>query len=162
MDGVIKKSMRTGLSFGLTSGVITTLGLMMGLHASTGSRAALVGGIITIAIADALSDALGIHISEESRNSNSERGIWAATVTTFLAKFCMAMSFLALVLLLDPDPAMMVSLLWGAGVICALSYLIAREQGAPAWKVIGEHLVIALLVVVLTFAVGRWIGRVFS
>jgi vacuolar iron transporter family protein len=54
-----------GLSFGLTSGVITTLGLIVGLHAGTHSRAAVLGGIFTIAIADSLFDALGIHLAEE-------------------------------------------------------------------------------------------------
>lgn len=162
MDGMMRKSMNAGISFGLTSGVITTLGLMIGLHAGTQSTPVVVGGIVTIAIADALSDALGIHISEEARNSNSVRGIWAATVTTFLAKFLMALSFLVPVLLFDLATAVLVSLAWGMGVICVLSYLIAREQGVATWKVVGEHLVIALLVVVLTYVVGRWVGSLFA
>lgn len=78
MDGMLRKSMRTGASFGLTSGVITTLGLMIGLNAGTHSVPVVVGGILTIAIADALSDALGIHIAEESKNSHSAREIWLA------------------------------------------------------------------------------------
>ncbi|MBH0196170.1 MAG: hypothetical protein HP494_11385, partial [Nitrospira sp.] len=69
----MKASWKTGLSFGLTSGVITTLGLMVGLHSGTHSRAIVIGGILTIAIADAMSDALGIHVSEESNNSGPTR-----------------------------------------------------------------------------------------
>ncbi|MDI6733408.1 MAG: hypothetical protein QME51_05200, partial [Planctomycetota bacterium] len=57
-------SIKTGFSFGSTSGVITTLGLMVGLHSGTHSKFAVLGGIVTIAVADAFSDALGIHISE--------------------------------------------------------------------------------------------------
>lgn len=41
----------TGVHFGLTSGVITTLGLMVGLHSGTHSLRAVAGGILTIAIA---------------------------------------------------------------------------------------------------------------
>lgn len=63
----MKASWMTGLSFGLTSGVITTLGLIVGLHAGTHSRMVVIGGILTVAISDAMSDALGIHISEEAR-----------------------------------------------------------------------------------------------
>jgi hypothetical protein len=37
----MKSSFGMGLSFGLTSGVITTLGLIVGLHAGTHSRAAV-------------------------------------------------------------------------------------------------------------------------
>jgi len=51
---MLRHSVETGLSFGLTSGIITTLGLMVGLHSGTHSRLVVIGGILTIAIADAL------------------------------------------------------------------------------------------------------------
>jgi hypothetical protein len=70
----------------MTSAVITTLGLMVGLHSGTHSRVVVLGGILTIAIADAFSDALGIHVSEESENVHSVRQIWGATIATFLSK----------------------------------------------------------------------------
>lgn len=53
----IKQSFKTGFSFGLTSGIITTLGLMVGLHSGTHSKLVVLGDILTIAIADAFSDA---------------------------------------------------------------------------------------------------------
>jgi len=68
-------SIKTGFSFGLTSGIITTLGLIIGLHAGTHSRLVVMGGILTIATADAFSDALGIHISEESETKHSNKEI---------------------------------------------------------------------------------------
>jgi len=67
----MKKSLKTGISFGLTSGTITTLGLMIGLNSGTNSRGIIIGGILTIAIADSLSDALGIHISEEADHTRT-------------------------------------------------------------------------------------------
>ena len=51
-------SFKIGFGFGLASGVITTLGLMIGLFASTHSRVVVLGGILTIAIADSCSDAV--------------------------------------------------------------------------------------------------------
>ena len=45
---------RTGLFFGATSGVITTIGLITGLHAGTRSVTAVLGGIFVIAVADAV------------------------------------------------------------------------------------------------------------
>ena len=67
----MKHSLRTGFCFGLTSGIITTIGLMAGLYSSTNSKF-VVGGILTIAVADAFSDALGIHISEESKHNGTK------------------------------------------------------------------------------------------
>jgi len=39
----MKQTLKTGLSFGLTSGTITTLGLMVGLHSGTGSKLVIIG-----------------------------------------------------------------------------------------------------------------------
>ena len=150
----MRASWKTGLSFGLTSGVITTLGLMVGLNSGTHSRPIVIGGILTIAIADAMSDALGIHVSEESKNSSPASQIWEATVATFLAKFVIALTFAVPVLVAPLDQAILISVIWGLLLLSGLSFFIARAQGIASWKVIGEHLLIALCVVALTHAVG--------
>ena len=82
----MRHSLQVGLSFGLTSAIITTLGLMVGLNSGTHSRLAVLGGILTIALADAFSDATGIHVSEESENKHSTREVWESTIATFLSK----------------------------------------------------------------------------
>jgi len=152
----------TGISFGLTSGVITTLGLMVGLHAGTHSKLIVLGGILTIAIADAFSDALGIHISEESENAHTGKQIWASTVATFLSKFLFALTFLLPVILLELSTAILVGVAWGLSVLSLLSYNIARSQRKRPGKVIAEHLLIALMVIVATHFVGHWVSAIFE
>ncbi len=154
--------MRTGLFFGATSGVITTLGLMTGLNAGTHSLAAVLGGILVIAVADAMSDALGIHLAEEADPSSTTEHIWAATVSTFLNKFVFALSVAIPLLLLPLDLAVMASVVWGMLVITVLSYFIARVQEASPIAIIVEHLTIALLVVVLSHFIGVWVGKAFG
>jgi hypothetical protein len=46
----------------------------------------VVGGILTIAI----SDAIGIRMSEESKNSSPPSQVWETTLATFAAKFVIA------------------------------------------------------------------------
>jgi len=158
----MRTSWKTGLSFGLTSGVITTLGLMVGLHSGTHSRAIVIGGILTIAIADAMSDALGIHVAEESKNSGPTGQIWEATMATFVAKFVIALTFLIPVMVRPLDQAIAISVLWGLLMLALLSFFIARAQAVPPWKVIGEHLLIALCVVAITHYVGDWVRERFT
>lgn len=158
----MEKSIKVGVSFGLTSGVITTLGLMVGLHSGTHSVLAVVGGILTIAIADALSDALGIHMSEESANRSTHEQIWVSTISTFFSKFLMALTFLVPVAFFPLGTAIWVSIGWGLGVVAFLSFYIARSQGNRPVVVIGEHLAIAVLVLVITHFVGVWVARVFA
>jgi len=69
----MKPSLKAGFSFGLTSGIITTLGLMVGLHSGTHSKIIVLGGILMIAIADAISDSLGMHISTEAGKRKTQR-----------------------------------------------------------------------------------------
>jgi vacuolar iron transporter family protein len=159
---MMKQSFKTGVSFGLTSGVITTLGLMVGLHAGTHLRLAVIGGIGTIAVADALSDALGIHIAEESKNNGNVSEIWESTIATFVAKFLIALTFVVPVLLLSLEEAMMVSVVWGLTLLAVLSYLLARAQRIAAWKVIVEHLVIGVSVIAITHYLGDWIRATLS
>ena len=158
----MKKSVFSGMSFGLTSGIITTLGLMMGLNASTHSKIVVIGGVLTIAIADAFSDALGVHMSEEAEDMHTEKEIWASTISTFLSKLLFASTFLVPVILLDLTWAVAVSMAWGFIALGFLSFVIARMQGKRPLSVIAEHLAIAVLVIVITHFVGLWIGRAFG
>jgi VIT1/CCC1 family predicted Fe2+/Mn2+ transporter len=146
----------------MTSGAITTLGLMVGLHSGTHSKLAVIGGILTIAIADAFSDALGIHISEEAEQIHTERQIWASTVATFISKFFFALTFMIPVFLFELATAIVVSVIWGLTMLTLISWRIARKQGTKPWKVISEHVGIALAVIAITHYVGDWIGATFG
>ncbi len=153
---------RTGLFFGATSGVITTIGLITGLNAGTHSVAAVLGGIFVIAVADAMSDALGIHLAEEANPNATSKHVWAATISTFLNKFIFALSFAVPLLLLPLTQAVLASVVWGMLVIVVLSYFLARAQQASPAAIIAEHLGIAILVVVLSHMIGVWVGNTFA
>ena len=158
----MREAFRTGASFGLTSGVLTTLGLIVGLYSGTRSKLAVIGGIFTIAVADALSDALGMHVHEESENEHTPQQIWAATGGTFVTKLVTSLSFLVPLLALELPAAVIASVAWAFALLAWLSYRLAVSQGASPWKVIGEHLAIAAVVVALTHLLGIWIGRTFA
>ena len=154
----MRHSIRKGLSFGLTSGIITTLGLMVGLHSSTGSKLVIIGGILVIAIADALSDALGIHISEEFENKHTTKEIWESTTTTFIAKFLVSLTFMVPIIYFPLYTAIVVNIVWGLSLITLLSWYMAHEQKNHHYKVIFEHLTIAILVIFVTHYIGNWVA----
>lgn len=139
----------------MTSGVITTLGMIVGLNATTKSRLAVLGGIIAIAIADAFSDAVGIHISEESEDQHTTREVWEATAATFVSKFVIALTFVLPVVFLDLHGAIIASVVWGLGLIVVFSYYMAVQQAVRPVHVIAEHVAIVVVVIVVTHYVGR-------
>ncbi len=159
---LIKHSLKTGFSFGLTSGIITTLGLIVGLHSGTHSKTVILGGILTIAVADAFSDALGIHISEESEIKHGPLEIWTATLSTFFFKFLFSSTFFIPVLFFPLATAVAVSIAWGTVLLVAFSYILARQQKEKPFKVITEHLLIVILVIAITHRVGQYIAEKFN
>lgn len=151
-----RAALLSGAGFGLTSGVLTTLGLIVGLHSGTDSRTAVAAGIATVAISDALSDALGIHVSQESSGADA-RSAWIAAGMTFAGKFLFAMSFLLPVLLLPLGAAVLVSVGWGLTLLTGFSWWIARQNDDDPKAVVGEHLAIAVVVLVGSQLVGMLI-----
>jgi len=154
----MKQSVKTGLAFGITSGVITTLGIMVGLNAATTLRSVVIAGILTIAIADAFSDALSIHISQESSTNNSHNEIWETTIATFLTKLLTALTFLAPILFLDLAIAIKINLAWGLLLITAFNYYLAKSKKESPLKIISEHLAIAIIVITITYYTGKIIA----
>jgi VIT1/CCC1 family predicted Fe2+/Mn2+ transporter len=153
-------SIRKGLSFGLTSGVITTLGMVVGVNASTSSRLAVIAAIISIAIADAFSDAVAMHVSEESEGVHTRKDVWEATMATFLTKFAFAMTFVVPILFLALDIAVLIDIIWGLLIMTVFNIFLARSQDERVLRVVFEHLTIAVVVVLITYTAGSLLSTV--
>jgi VIT1/CCC1 family predicted Fe2+/Mn2+ transporter len=157
----MKHSIKTGLSFGLTSAIITTLGLMVGVYSGTRSRLAVIGSILVIAIADAFSDSLGIHISEESENRHTPKEVWESTLYTFLSKFIFGITFVIPVIIFELRLAIIIAGIWGILLLAGLSFYLAKNEKSPVWKVIGEHILVAMVVIFITHYTGLLIRNSF-
>lgn len=157
----MKLSIRKGLGFGLTSGVITTIGLIVGLYSSTSSKLAVIGGILSIAIADAFSDALGMHVSEESTLKKSNGSVWESTIATFFAKFFFALTFIVPFLIFTLSTATIVSVAWAFLLIIIYNYSLAKREKVNPLGVISQHLLIAIIVVIITYYLGKLVDFYF-
>lgn len=156
------KGARRGVFFGATSGVITTIGLIVGLHAGTESIVAVLGGILVVAIADAASDAMGIHLAEEADPDSTHVHIWSATFWTFITKLVFALSFALPLLWMPLQTAVLVCVAWALLVITLLSAYLARVQHVSALPVITEHVLIAIVVVTVSYFIGSWVRSTFG
>ena len=124
----MKHSIRKGVGFGVTSGIITTLGLLIGLNSSTHSKIVILSGIMVIAFADALSDSMGMHISEEFGLGRKTKEIWQATIYTFFTKFLVTLTFIIPLLILTLRQAIITDLIWGFFLIISFSYFIFTQN----------------------------------
>ncbi len=155
----MKISVRKGFGFGLTSGIITTLGLIIGLAFGTNSKTVVLGGILLIAVADSLSDAMGIHLSEEAGSKQTTpKQIWESTFSTVFFKFIFALIFIIPLLLFSLNRAIIVSIIFGFTLLTLFSYNIAKTRKNNPFKVIFEHLSLATFVIIATYFIGNWIS----
>jgi len=105
---------------------------------------------------------LGIHVSEESEKKHTSREIWEATASTFFFKFIFALTFLIPILLFDLSIAVVIGVLWGLLALSFLSLQISKGGKTQRWKVILEHLGIALIVIISAHYIGEWLSIMFT
>lgn len=134
---------------------------MVGLSSGTGLKLAVLGGIITIAIADSFSDALGIHVVEEAKKTNSLKQVWEATIATLLSKLVFSATFIIPVLFFDLGTAIVIGAIWGFFLLTLISISIAKEQKIAAWKMVAEHITIAAVVIAISHYAGVFIKSTF-
>jgi VIT1/CCC1 family predicted Fe2+/Mn2+ transporter len=158
----MKRAFKIGFSFGLPSGIVTTLGLIVGLNSITQSHLVVIGGILTIALADSFSDAMGIHFAQETENHLTHKDIWKSTLFTLLSKFIFSSIFIIPVLLFDLTTAIIISIMIGLYFIFLISLIIARDRNDNPWKVISEHILITILVILVTHYVGIFLSNFFG
>jgi hypothetical protein len=88
------------------------------------------------------------------------REAFRTTTMNFIARFFVSLTFILILVALPRLPAVRLSVVWGFFLLSALSYLLARERGISAWSEIWKHDVIAVVVILLSKAIGAWILRV--
>ena len=148
-------------SFGATSAVITSLAFIIGLSSNPEPRLTIIGSLMVFAIADNISDSLGIHIYQESDLKKSST-VAISTFTNFFTRLLVIGVFALLVLILPILYAVVASVALGMSLLIALSYLIAKEQGVDPYMAILQHMTVAIVVVAGSFLMREWITGIFT
>ena len=143
-------------SFGGTSAIVTSMGVIIGLGAATARTATIVSSLLIFAVADNISDSLSIHMYQEAERLD-ERSAFRATLTNFIARLLITLSFVMIVMLLAYPYAEIVALGWGLLLLTGLSYALALGRGVSPIPEIGKHLGVAVLVIAASRVIGSWI-----
>lgn len=151
----------TRFSFGVTSAIVTSLAFIVGLSQSINSKFAIIISLLVFAVADNISDSLGLHIFQESDLKKS-KVVNVSTFSNFFARFMIVVVFVLLVAFLPIDYAVIISIIFGISLLAVLSYFIAKEQKTNPYRSILEHLAIAILVIVVSYFLREWIINFFK
>ena len=146
--------------FGSTAAIITNISLIVGLETARSGKGPILGGLLTIALADNISDSLGIHMYKETEGATARLTV-LATVLNFTARLLISFSFIAIVLMCSTDQSIPVAIIWGFALISSGSYWIARRNKENVFLETLKHLLVALVVIILSHSVGHLIAVYF-
>jgi vacuolar iron transporter family protein len=149
------------LSFGSTAAIVTSMALIFGLDAATATKSAIVSGLLIVALADNLTDALSMHVYEESHGRLHPREALFATFSNFVARLVVSLSFVLLVVLLPLASAVIAAGAMGLGLLVALTWALARERKVSLVAEMVKHIATALAVILVARGVGILIAAQF-
>ena len=144
--------------FGSTAAVITSTSLIVGLGSAQAGKVSTVGALLTVAIADNISDSLGIHMYKEAEGHGTKLSL-LATALNFAARLLVSLSFVAIVLASPAPGSMAIAVAWGLALLTFISYLIARRRRQQPVLEILKHLVVAAAVIVLSRYASRLVAE---
>ena len=140
--------------FGSSAAIITNASLIVGLGSARAGKGPILGGLLTLALADNISDSLGIRFYKESEGCG-ERPSRLATTLNFLSRLLISFTFIAIVWIFPTSQAMIVGIVWALLLLTLVSYLITRRSHQNSVLEIIKHVLIAIVVIALS----RWVGR---
>ena len=144
-------------SFGAVSAIVTSMGLIIGLGAARAGTATIVSTLLILGFADNITDSLSIHMYQEAEKLE-ERTAFRATITNFLARVLVALSFVEIVLALPRRHAEVVAFAWGCLLLAVISYITAQTRGARPLLEVAKHIGVAFLVIAASRIIGEWIS----
>ena len=117
------------LSFGGPAAIVTSMALIVGLGAATAGKAAIVGSLLVIGLADNLTNSLSVHLPGVPERL-AHRQALSTTVANYIARLTVTVSFVLLVLLLPIRTAAFAAVAWASSCCHELS----ARQGAAGQR----------------------------
>ena len=154
MDAI--ELLEKGAGFGIPTSVVTILAVIAGFS-GLNDFSALITAVLIIGVADSLSDAFGMHLSEEVEHGEGKRTTWVP-VGAFIAKFAVAISFLIIIWIFGKN-YLAPSIAWGYTLISVLSWRTAEKHGENPLKAVLQHITFATVVLIVSYGIGVAAGQ---
>lgn len=145
------------ISYGGSAAIVTSMALVSGLDAAGATKSVAVSALLVAALADNLTDSLSIHIFQESEQLEQKEA-FAGTVTNFVTRLLVCLSFALLVAFLPISIAVESIIVWGMSLLAALTFLVARERKVGVLLEVTKHLLVAAAVIIVSKAIGHGIS----
>lgn len=136
-----------GTIFGTYSGIITGLGLILGMYGGDLKKKSYIIGLISIALSDSFSDAFGMY--------NATGHSITESFYTFLGKFIYPLLMIIPFLLFTIKQAVIYNIILGSIVIAIISYKLLGDM-----KEVITNLILTWTVITLVYLAGLNIKKI--
>ena len=148
------QSRKNKFLLGSSAAIVTNLALIVGLLSSPSAKISIIGSILIFAVADNISETLGIHMYQEAEGLKT-KDVWLSSFTNFISRFLFSLLFILIILVLPLEAAAVCCVIIGLSTISLISYFIAVHKKTRPINAISEHVGVAVLTIVLSRIVGN-------
>lgn len=146
------------ISFGMSSAIMTVLGVIVGLISAQQSLNAILGGIASIAIADSMADAMGVYMAKRSERGSSAKVAVKSGFYTFWSKLMFSLSFLLWFIVFPLNYAVIISIVWGLIILAFINFLISFVKEENILLDILKNIGLTGLIILASFLIGNLVS----
>jgi predicted membrane protein (TIGR00267 family) len=160
-----------GVAFGIMDGVITILGIVIGIGAATQNSGIVVIAGLVAGLANAFGNSFGFYASElaeraehiqENQHVSSMSETRRSTLLAFVYSVASAIAIVAPFAIIGLRHAMISSLIIALMLLFALGALVGRFSHASPWKFGIRYMLLGLVGAALSFMAGAVVGRILT
>jgi len=160
-----------GVAFGTMDGLITILGVVIGIASATQNSGAVVISGLIAGLANAFGNSFGFYASElaeraehiqENQHVSSMAETQRSTILAFMHSVVSTVVVVAPFVMLGLMHAMIASLILALALLFALGTVVGRFSHVSPWKFGLRYVLLGLAGAALSFMVGAVAGRVLT
>ena len=165
-----KESGFSGMTFGIMDGVLAVLSILIGLG-SVIDKYAIFSAMMIVGLADAMANAAGMRVSQETEVRTSKSQIFRSMLFAFMGTFSVVTLLAAPLVLLDMGAATIVSMILGMSLLCGLGVFVSLRRHYNREKMlrlIAEYVITGVFIIIVSHALGivfqnpwvvLWLGK---
>ena len=146
------------LSFGITSGIMTSMGILVGMTSANSGKFSIIAAISVIGAADSLSDSFGIYLSKLAERGCSKKKAIRSAVSTLVGKAGFALTLILVILFFPPDISLEIGICWGLLLLTLFNTELAIVSQESVPKALFQNISLAIAIILISYVVGNFVG----
>jgi hypothetical protein len=146
----------SGMTFGVMDGVLTVLSVLIGLG-SVADKYAVFSAMIIVGLADAMANAAGIRVSQETVVHLTKKHVFMSMLFAFLGTFVAVISLVIPLIFFSLETTVIVSTVIGMIFLCGLGAFVGIRRmydRKDTLRLISEYVITGMVIIAISYTLG--------